>query len=78
MGRFASTIDFYTRYREPYPREFFVQVAEHIVLRGDEALLDIDVQTEFLVEQIVAGASVFGRIRSLNLQVAGHRADGLV
>jgi SAM-dependent methyltransferase len=41
MGRFASTVEFYTRYREPYPPKFFAQVAEQIALRGDESLLDI-------------------------------------
>jgi SAM-dependent methyltransferase len=41
MGRFASTVEFYARYREPYPPEFFQRVAEQIGLRGDEALLDI-------------------------------------
>jgi SAM-dependent methyltransferase len=41
MGRFASTVEFYARYREPYPQEFFQRVAEQIGLCGDEALLDI-------------------------------------
>jgi SAM-dependent methyltransferase len=41
MGRFASTVEFYTRYREPYPPKFFAQVAEQIAWRGDESLLDI-------------------------------------
>lgn len=41
MGRFASTVEFYTRYREPYCPEFFQTVAERLALRGDEALLDI-------------------------------------
>jgi SAM-dependent methyltransferase len=41
MGRFASTVEFYARYREPYPPEFFQKVAGQIGLRGDEALLDI-------------------------------------
>jgi SAM-dependent methyltransferase len=41
MGRFASTVEFYTRYREPYCPEFFRTVAERLALRGDEALLDI-------------------------------------
>ena len=37
MGRFAST-EFYARYREPYPPEFFKQSAQQIALRGDENL----------------------------------------
>jgi cyclopropane fatty-acyl-phospholipid synthase-like methyltransferase len=41
MGRFASTVKFYTRYREPYPPEFFKKCAEQIGLRGDETLLDV-------------------------------------
>ena len=38
MGRFASTVDFYSRYREPYPPKFFKNVAELVGLRGNEAL----------------------------------------
>jgi SAM-dependent methyltransferase len=41
MGRFASTVGFYARYREPYPPEFSQKVAEQIGLRGDESLLDV-------------------------------------
>jgi SAM-dependent methyltransferase len=41
MGRFASTVEFYARYREPYPPAFFQKVAEQIALRGDETSLDI-------------------------------------
>jgi ubiquinone/menaquinone biosynthesis C-methylase UbiE len=41
MGRFASTVEFYTRYREPYPPRFFKKVAEQIALCGDESLLDV-------------------------------------
>jgi SAM-dependent methyltransferase len=41
MGRFASTVEFYARYREPYPPKFFEKVAEQIDLRGHENLLDI-------------------------------------
>jgi len=41
MGRFASTVEFYARYREPYPPMFFKKVAEQIALRGDESLLDV-------------------------------------
>jgi SAM-dependent methyltransferase len=41
MGRFASTVEFYARYREPYPPKFFQEVAEQIDLRGDETLLDV-------------------------------------
>jgi hypothetical protein len=36
MGRFASTVEFYARYREPYLPQFFKKVAEQIELRGDE------------------------------------------
>jgi SAM-dependent methyltransferase len=41
MGRFASTVEFYARYREPYPPEFFQKVAEEVGLRGVETLLDV-------------------------------------
>ncbi len=41
MGRFASTVELYTRYREPYSAEFFRALAERLVLTGDEALLDV-------------------------------------
>jgi SAM-dependent methyltransferase len=41
MGRFASTVEFYARYREPYPPEFFKKIAEQIALRGNETLLDV-------------------------------------
>jgi hypothetical protein len=40
-GRFASSVEFYARYREPYPPAFFMKVAELVGLRGDESLLDI-------------------------------------
>ena len=41
MGRFASTIPYYSRYREPYPAVFFSTVAERLALRGGERLLDV-------------------------------------
>ena len=41
MGRFASTVKFYARCREPYPPAFFQTVAERLALQGDEALLDV-------------------------------------
>jgi ubiquinone/menaquinone biosynthesis C-methylase UbiE len=34
-------LNFYARYREPYPPEFFQKVAEEIGLRGVETLLDV-------------------------------------
>jgi SAM-dependent methyltransferase len=40
MGRFASTVPFYARYREPYPPAFFSTVAERLALRRDVRLLD--------------------------------------
>ena len=40
MGRFASTVPFYARCREPYPSAFFSTVAERLVLRRDMRLLD--------------------------------------
>jgi SAM-dependent methyltransferase len=41
MGRFASTVRFYERYREPYPAEFFRAAAMHLGLTGGERLVDI-------------------------------------
>src|SRR5579884_156865 len=40
MGRFASTVPYYSRYREPYPGVFFEEVAARIPLTGKERLLD--------------------------------------
>jgi SAM-dependent methyltransferase len=41
VGRFDSTVPFYTRYREPYPASFFREVAGREGLAGDERLIDI-------------------------------------
>lgn len=41
MGRFHSTVPFYTRYREPYPGSFFQAVAQREGVRGTERLIDI-------------------------------------
>jgi ubiquinone/menaquinone biosynthesis C-methylase UbiE len=41
MGRFASTVEFYARYREPYPLAFFSEIAHHLALSHREALLDV-------------------------------------
>lgn len=41
MGRFASTISFYVRYREPYPPEFFSTIAARLGLTGKERLIDL-------------------------------------
>lgn len=41
MGRFASTVEFYARYREPYSAEFFAAVARQLSFSGGEALLDV-------------------------------------
>jgi len=40
MGRFASTAQFYGRYREPYPAEFFRAVAVRLGITGRERLVD--------------------------------------
>jgi len=39
-GRFASTVPFYARFREPYAREFFTTVAGRLPLRPEMRLLD--------------------------------------
>ncbi len=41
MGRFASTVEFYGRYREPYPPQFFEKVASRLLFSGNERLVDI-------------------------------------
>jgi ubiquinone/menaquinone biosynthesis C-methylase UbiE len=41
MGRFATTVPFYARYREPYPKAFFSQVAASLGLTGKEELIDV-------------------------------------
>lgn len=41
MGRFASTVPYYSRYREPYPPAFFATVAERLPLEGQEKLIDL-------------------------------------
>ncbi len=41
MGRFASTVKFYSRYRGPYSPDFVRKIAERLCLDGDESLLDV-------------------------------------
>jgi ubiquinone/menaquinone biosynthesis C-methylase UbiE len=41
MGRYESSVAFYNRYREPYPREFFAEAAGRLQFAGTERLLDI-------------------------------------
>ena len=41
MGRFATTADFYERYRPPYPAEFFCTVAQKLALDKRHALIDL-------------------------------------
>ena len=41
MGRFATTVPYYSRYREPYPRVFFETIAERLNFTGRERLGDI-------------------------------------
>jgi SAM-dependent methyltransferase len=41
MGRFATTVPYYNRYREPYPPSFFDTVARRLNFTGNEHLLDI-------------------------------------
>lgn len=41
MGRFESTVEYYVRYREPYPARFFAETAARLGLTGAERLLDI-------------------------------------
>jgi ubiquinone/menaquinone biosynthesis C-methylase UbiE len=41
MGRFATTVPYYSRYREPYPHTFFETIAERLSFTGRERLGDI-------------------------------------
>jgi ubiquinone/menaquinone biosynthesis C-methylase UbiE len=41
MGRFETTAETYTLYREPYPPAFFATAAKKLGLRGSEALIDL-------------------------------------
>ncbi|MBV8450653.1 MAG: class I SAM-dependent methyltransferase [Deltaproteobacteria bacterium] len=41
MGRFATTVPYYSRYREPYPRAFFETIAKRLNFTGHERLGDI-------------------------------------
>src|SRR5690242_3966902 len=41
MGRFASTVELYEKYRPPYPANFFQAVAERLRLSKQHALIDL-------------------------------------
>ena len=41
MGRFATTVPYYRRYREPYPPAFFETIAQRLNFTGRERLADI-------------------------------------
>jgi len=41
MGRFASTVPYYRRYRAPYPPDFFQRAAAALRLDGTQALIDL-------------------------------------
>jgi ubiquinone/menaquinone biosynthesis C-methylase UbiE len=41
MGRFATTVPYYSRYREPYPPAFFTTIANRLKFTGRERLGDI-------------------------------------
>jgi len=41
VGRFDSTVPFYTRYREPYPASFFRELARRAGLQLTDRLIDI-------------------------------------
>jgi ubiquinone/menaquinone biosynthesis C-methylase UbiE len=41
MGRFATTVPYYNRFREPYPPAFFETVAKRLKLTGYERLCDV-------------------------------------
>jgi SAM-dependent methyltransferase len=41
MGRFATTVALYEKFRPPYPAEFFRTVAQELSLRREQALIDL-------------------------------------
>jgi ubiquinone/menaquinone biosynthesis C-methylase UbiE len=41
VGRFATTVPYYSRYREPYPQAFFETVSKRLNLSARERLADI-------------------------------------
>ncbi len=41
MGRFATTVPYYQRYRQPYPRDFFQRAADLMGLEGTQSLVDV-------------------------------------
>ena len=41
MGRFASTVPYYRRFRPPYPPAFFRRVARELRLDGSQRLIDL-------------------------------------
>jgi SAM-dependent methyltransferase len=41
MGRFATTVDLYERFRPPYPPAFFSEVARHLAITRRHALIDL-------------------------------------
>lgn len=41
MGRFASTVPYYRRFRPPYPPAFFRRVARELRLNGAQKLIDL-------------------------------------
>lgn len=41
MSRFASTVDFYERFRAPYPEMFFSGIAEALAITPEKSLIDL-------------------------------------
>src|SRR5215469_5411582 len=41
MGRFASTVELYEHFRQPYPADFFRAVADKLKLSKQQALIDL-------------------------------------
>src|SRR5215470_1224628 len=41
MGRFATTVPHYEKFRPPYPAEFFRVVSQKVGLRKDHRLIDL-------------------------------------
>jgi hypothetical protein len=41
MGRFATTVPLYEKFRPPYPAEFFRAVSRRLGLRKEHRLIDL-------------------------------------
>ncbi len=67
MGRFATTVEFYSRYREPYSPQFCGTVARKLRLNGSENLLDVGCGPGLLA---LGFAPLVGRVTAIDPETA--------